>query len=238
MDARARDQEAWWAFMRAIGFGVPASPASRKHLEWLREIVPGEPDAYLAQLQDAMVMAVVEAGVQDELNGIDEVRAIHLRDLHRKAVLDHVKYPDGLVPPPPDVAVAVVDRVLTVVHFWLFLWDDPLGSPQIDLVRNGGFNSEDLAFLKEEFERAGFRLVVHTPQGSPSEWSLVFSWLLDDTSHLAFDTFLTVTAKKIFDHFKDRGKKPPSKLILKLRGSQESVREIEQQHSEESDEAR
>jgi hypothetical protein len=223
-----RDPEAWWGLLEAVGLGLTDKLRSQPpDLSWIMDHVPGLDIVAAGQVRDAFARAFVDAAESGDFHDfLDRGFTDEQRDRYAASVMAHVHWPSG-VARPADGGSGVAAMFVGAAHHWTFLWDEPMSVPQVDLWRNGMIDGEDIAFLRKDLAENGYRLVTHHPQGSGAVWDLVLFWLRDDLSHLAFDTFLTVSVQRIVKHFKDRGKPPPDRIVLQERGQVEPVFIIE-----------
>jgi hypothetical protein len=183
----------------------------------------GLDDKAAAEVNDAFLRGFVEAGVAGELDdflegGLDPERT----QRHIDAVMRHTEWPE-LAPRQDDGGRRVAEMVVGSTHYRASLSEDPLGSPDVHLWLNGVADQDDRDALKQDFAQHGYHLDVLRPQGGPGIAELVFYWLRDDVEHLAFDTFLTLSVQRIVKHFRDKGKRPPDRIVLRARGETDPV---------------
>jgi hypothetical protein len=74
----------------------------------------------------------------------------------------------------------------------------------------------DMTAILDGLREAGY-------SGEPAEqstilkaawWVIVLHWVGGDLPHLAFDSTLTLLAQRVWKHYKDQGKTPPTRIDL------------------------
>ncbi|HXY43075.1 MAG TPA: hypothetical protein VEH29_02710 [Acidimicrobiales bacterium] len=66
-------------------------------------------------------------------------------------------------------------------------------------------------------------------------WVLVLHWLEDDTTHFAFDTFLTILGTKVLRHYRKTKKDPPARIDV-VDGDHNTLASKELDETDEDDE--